>query len=159
MQFSGPPTSFVDPYANQPKPQPDTILRPATVVGTSKDARPPYAQNWNLSLQRSLGWNYVIEARYIGTKGTRLPRYIEANPAVWGPGATGQNADRRRLYANCPPDGSACQLSHVALLSNITNSTCHAAQLLLFRRFSSGAGCSSGPNASAWPIARILGFR
>jgi hypothetical protein len=146
VQFSGPGTTFVNPYGNQPKPQADTFLRPATVVGMSKDARPPYAQNWNFSLQRSLGRNYVAEARYVGTKGTRLPRNIEANPAVWGPGATAQNADRRRLYASCPADGSACQLVHVALLSNITNSTYHAGQFSLSRRFSHGFGF----NTSYW---------
>ncbi len=143
VQFSGPGTTFVNPYGNQPKPQANSFLRPATVVGMSKDARPPYAQNWNLSLQRALGTDFVIEARYIGTKGTRLPRNIEANPAVWGPGATAQNADRRRIYANCPADGSACQLVHVALLSTITNSTYHAGQLSLTRRFSKGIGFST----------------
>ena len=35
-----------------------------------------------------------------------LPRNVEANPAVCGPGATAQNADRRRIYANCPADGA-----------------------------------------------------
>ena len=146
VQFSGPGTTFVNPYGSQPRPQPGSFLRPATVVGMSKDARPPYAQNWNLSIQRSLGKNYVLEGRYVGTKGTRLPRNIEANPSVWGPGATVQNADRRRIYANCPADGSACQLVHVALLSNITNSTYHGAQLSLSRRFSHGLGFS----ASYW---------
>jgi Carboxypeptidase regulatory-like domain/TonB dependent receptor len=143
VQFSGPGTSFENPYGNQPRPQPNTFWRPATVVGMSKDARPPYAQNWNLSLQRALGKNYVIEGRYVGTKGTRLPRNIEANPAVWGPGATAQNAERRRIYANCPPEGSACQLVHVALLSNITNSTYHGAQVSLSRRFSAGLAFST----------------
>ena len=141
--FTGPGATFVNPYGNQPKPQPNTFPRPASVVGMSKDAQPPYAQNWNLSLQRSLGKNYVVEGRYVGSKGTRLPRNIEANPAVWGPGATVQNADRRRIYANCPADGSACQLAYVALLANITNSTYYAAQLSLSRRFSSGIGFST----------------
>jgi hypothetical protein len=138
--FSGP--SFVDPFGGQPKPEPNTFRRPVTVVGLSKDARPPYAQNWNFALQRSLG-NYLIESRYVGTKGTRLPRSIEANPAVWGPGATQQNADRRRIYANCPANGSACDVGLAAILSNITNSTYHAAQLSLSRRFSAGLGFST----------------
>jgi hypothetical protein len=143
---SGPGTPYVNPYGGQPKPPPNTFLRPTFMLGTSKDARPPYAQNWNLALQRSLGKDYVIEGRYVGTKGTRLPRYIEANPAVWGPGATAQNADRRRIYANCPADGSECQLVFVALLSNITNSTYHSAQVSLSRRFSRSLGFS----ASYW---------
>lgn len=142
VQFSGPGTTFVNPYGSQPKPRDNSFLRPATVVGTSKDARPPYAQNWNLSLQRSLGRDYLVEVRYVGTKGTRLPRNIEANPAVWGPGASAQNADRRRIYANCPADGSPCQLVHVALMSTITNSTYHAGQMTVSRRFSRGLGFS-----------------
>ena len=146
VQFSGPGATFVNPYGTQPRPQPNTFLRPASVMGMSKDAQPPYVQDWNLSLQRSLGKNYVLEGRYVGSKGTRLPRNIEANPAVWGPGATAQNADRRRIYANCPADGAACQLGYVALLSNITNSTYHAAELSLSRRFSAGIGF----NISYW---------
>ncbi|MBK9168200.1 MAG: TonB-dependent receptor [Bryobacterales bacterium] len=146
VQFSGPGTTYVNPYGNRPKPEPDTFLRPATVVGMSRDARPPYAQNWNFSLQRSLGADYVIEGRYVGTKGTGLPRNIEANPAVWGPGATAQNADRRRIHANCPADGSACELVHVALLSTITNSSYHGAQFSLTRRFAQGLSL----NTSYW---------
>ena len=146
IQFSGPGTTYVNPYGNQPKPEPGTFLRPSTVIAMSKDAQPPYAQNWNFSIQRLLGNSYVLEMRYVGTKGTKLPRNIEANPAVWGPGATAQNADRRRIYANCPPDGSPCRLVHVAMLSNITNSTYHAGQISLSRRFTSGLGF----NVSYW---------
>jgi hypothetical protein len=136
-QFSGPTLNFSDPYAGRPRPQPDTFVRPSTVVGLDKDAKPPYAQDWNLSIQRSIFRNYLLEARYVGTKGTHLPRNIEANPAVFGPGATAQNADARRLYANCGPSGS-CDFTHVALLSYITNSTYHAGQLSLSRRYASG---------------------
>ena len=46
----------------------------------------------------------------------RLPRNVEANPAVYGPGATAQNADRRRIYANCPADGGTCDFSTIAML-------------------------------------------
>jgi hypothetical protein len=45
---------------------------------------------------------------YVGTKGTRLPRFIETNPAVFNPGSVdGQPisnssiADQRRLYSGC----------------------------------------------------------
>jgi hypothetical protein len=97
-------------------------------------------------VQRSLFYNFSIEARYVGSKGTRLPRNIEANPAVYGPGATAQNADQRRLFAGCPASGGACQLSTVGELTDITNSTYHAGQLTLSRRFNTGVGF----NVSYW---------
>jgi hypothetical protein len=136
-QYSGPPLNFSNPYAGRPRPQPDTFVRPSTVVALDHNARPPYAQDWNLSMQRELFRQYMVEVRYVGTKGTRLPRNIEANPAVFGPGATAQNADARRVYANCRPDGT-CDFTHVALLSYITNSTYHSGQVTLSRRYSSG---------------------
>ena len=103
-----------------------------------QNMRPTYAQNWNLSIQRSFAHNYLLEVQYVGTKGTRVSRFIEANPAVYGPGATSQNADQRRLYAGCTDSGS-CNFASAGLLVNATNSTYHAAQVSLRRRFSSGA--------------------
>lgn len=147
IQFSGPSVNFTDPYANNPKPAPDTFPKPLTLVVLDKDARPPYAQNWNLTLQHSLPGDYLIDLRYIGTKGTHLPRNIEANPALYGPGATAQNADRRRIYANCPPDpAQPCDFTHVAMLSYITNSTYHAGQASVSKRYSGGFGF----NVSYW---------
>ncbi len=145
VQFSGPGVNFVDPYGAQGRPPLGSFPKPLTLVVMDKNARPPYAQNWNLVIQRSLAKRYVVDARYLGTKGTHLPRNIEANPAVFGPGSTGGNADRRRLYANCPAVGT-CDFSHVAQLSYVTNSTYHAAQLGLSRRFDSGLGF----NVSYW---------
>jgi hypothetical protein len=145
VQFSGPTVNFQDPYGATGKPAPGTFTLPLTLVVLDEKARPPYAQNWNLAIQRSFAKQYVFEARYIGTKGTHLPRNIEANPAVFGPGATSGNADRRRLYANCPAVGN-CDFTHVAKLSYITNSTYHAGQFTLSRRFDSGLGFS----ASYW---------
>ncbi|MBN9663453.1 MAG: TonB-dependent receptor [Acidobacteria bacterium] len=145
-QYSGAGLNFADPYAGRVYPPADTFVRPSTVFAIDPTARPPYAQNWNFSIQRSLWSQYLVEVRYVGSKGTGLPRNVEANPAVYGPGATAQNADRRRLYANCPADGSPCDFSTIAMLSNITNSTYHAAQASLSRRYNSGFGF----NVSYW---------
>ena len=138
-QYSGPAiTSFANPYAGHAYPAPNTFVSPSTVFGIDPSARAPYVQNWNFGIQRSLFGNIIIEARYVGSKGTHLPRNIEANPAVYGPGATAQNADQRRIYSGCPATPGPCQLSTVGLLSNITNSTYEAGQLTASRRFASG---------------------
>ena len=97
-------------------------------------------------MQRSLFDRYLVEVRYVGAKGSRLPRNVEANPAVYGPGATAQNADRRRVYANCPADGGTCDFSTIAMLRNITRSSYHAAQVSLSRRYAAGLGL----NVSYW---------
>jgi hypothetical protein len=146
IQFGGPAVGFQTPFATQPKPQPNAFVRPATVVALDRNARPPYAQHWNLSLQREFLKNYLVEARYVGSKGTHLPRNVEANPAIFGPGATASNAERRRIYGNCPSDSGPCDLGHVALLSYVTNSTYHAGQVSVSRRHHSGAGF----NVSYW---------
>ena len=116
---------------------------------SSRSTRTPSrrtSQNWNLERPAlAVGDKYLVEVRYVGAKGTHLPRNIEANPAVYGPGATAQNADRRRIYANCPPDGGTCDFSTIAMLPNITNSTYQAGQASVSRRFR-----GLGFNVSYW---------
>ncbi|HXE80298.1 MAG TPA: TonB-dependent receptor [Vicinamibacterales bacterium] len=147
-QLSGAGLNFQNPYANRGLPRPETFVRPSTVFALDHTAKPPYSQTWNLSIQRSLFERYLVEIRYVGAKGTHLPRNIEANPAVFGPGATPQNADRRRIHANCPPppDMSPCDFSTVAMTSNILNSSYHGGQASISRRYESGLGF----NVSYW---------
>ena len=145
-QFSGAGLNFQNPYQGRPLPAPDTFVRPSTVFALDADAKPPSVQNWNVSVQRSLFEKYLVEVRYVGAAGRNLPRNVEANPAVFGPGATAQNADRRRLYANCPADGGTCDFSTVAMLRNITKSNYQAGQASVSRRFGGGIGF----NASYW---------
>lgn len=137
-QYSGAGLNFASPYTGQIVPVPGTFVRPSTVFAIDATAKPPSVHNWNFSIQRSLGRQYLLETRYVGTKGTHLPRNVEANPAVLGPGANAQNADRRRIYANCPTSGAACDFSTIAMLSNVTNSTYHAGHISLSRRYASG---------------------
>jgi outer membrane receptor protein involved in Fe transport len=138
-QIPGPFLNYSNPFGSQPRFDQKTYPKPTTVLTIDREMRPTYVQNWNLSIQRSFLEDYLIEAQYVGTKGTRVVRFIEANPAVFGPGATSQNADRRRLYAGCGPTGP-CNFASVGLLVNATNSTYHAGQLTVSRRFSTGAG-------------------
>jgi hypothetical protein len=135
----GPPINFTDPWNGQNPFTPNSFPQPTTVLTVQNGMRPPYSQNWNFSIQRSFG-AYLLDVRYIGNKGTHLPRMIEANPAVYGPGATPENADQRRLYAGCPASGGSCDFASVGLVTDSTSSTYHAGQLALSRRFRSGLG-------------------
>ena len=134
------PINFTNPWNGQNPFSLNSFPQPTTVLTVENGMRPPYAQNWNLSVQRSLTGNLLLDVRYIGNKGTRLPRMIEANPAVYGPGATSDNADQRRLYAGCHGAGGPCDFASVGLITDSTSSTYHAAQAALSRRFGNGAG-------------------
>jgi hypothetical protein len=145
-QYSGAGLNFQNPYLGRVYPAPNTFVRPSTVFTIDTEAKPPYVHDWNLSVERSLFDTYLVAVRYIAASGHRLPRNVEANPAVYGPGATAQNADRRRIYANCPPDGSACDFSTIAMLTYNTHSMYHAGQVSLSRRYAAGMGF----NVSYW---------
>jgi Carboxypeptidase regulatory-like domain len=55
--------------------------RTQTVRAYDTNQRTPYVQNWNVSVSRSLGNDMVLEARYVGNKGTRLIRGYDVNEA------------------------------------------------------------------------------
>jgi hypothetical protein len=133
-----PPINFADPWNGSNPFNMNSFPQPTTVLTIENGMRPPYAQNWNFSVQRSFPGNYLLDVRYIGNKGTRLPRFIEANPAVYGPGATANNADQRRIYAGCTGPEGPCDFASVGLITNSTNSTYHAGQVALTRRFANG---------------------
>jgi hypothetical protein len=53
--------------------------RDGAMVGFTDSRAVPYIQNWNLELQRELARNLTLEARYIGSKGTKLWGRINLN--------------------------------------------------------------------------------
>jgi hypothetical protein len=89
--------NFENPYAGLAPPV-NGFTQPMTLLTLDKDLKLPYAQDWNLNIQRAFGTDWLFEVGYIGTKGTRLPRFVEGNPTTFIPGDTSQDdADRRRL--------------------------------------------------------------
>lgn len=59
------------------------LLDPGTAVfGIDPKLRAPYLQQWNLGIQRQLGWRTVVEARYVGNKGTKLLRAFDFNQII-----------------------------------------------------------------------------
>lgn len=137
VQITPPTLNFGSPYSNVAIPAPNTFVKPSTPFVMDTNARPSNAQDWNLSVQRAFAKSYTLEARYVGTKGTHLPRNIDANPALYGPGATAQNADRRRIHANCPTTGP-CDYATIAELTYGQNSTYHSGQLTLTHQMAHG---------------------
>ena len=131
--------NFADPFNGQ-NPFNGTFSENMTLLVLNPNLRLPYAQDWNLNVERALGSDWLLEVGYIGTKGTKLPRFIEANPAVYIPGqSTQDNADQRRLYSGCTITGTTpCTYSSVGEIAGIADSSSNALQVSLKKRFSHG---------------------
>ncbi len=135
FQLPGPGLNFANPYNGQVPPfVTQQFVRPATVLTVQSGMLPPYSQQWDFSIERVIASSYLLDVRYVGNKGTHLPRFIEANPSIYGPGATSQNADQRREFAGCSPDGS-CAFASVGLIADNNSSTYHALQVAFSRQF------------------------
>jgi hypothetical protein len=139
--------NFPDPYFGNPPPN-GTFATPLTNLTLTPNLPLPYSQDWDLNVQRSFGSDLLLEVGYVGTKGTKLPRFIEGNPAIYFPGvdskgkpiSTSGNADQRRLYSGCTLAQSvpACKYSSTGLIAGIANSSYNALETSLKKRFSHG---------------------
>jgi len=127
INYTNPLTGISNPFA------PGQFALPASTFTIDRGMRPPYAQDWNLTVDQSLG-KQNLSIGYIGSKGTRLPRLVEANPAIYQPGATFANSPRRRLYSGCTLTAGTCTLGTAGLVEGNANSTFHSAQVSLTRR-------------------------
>ena len=100
------------------------------VVG---DLQNPYYQRWSLGIQRELPSGFVIDASYVGSKGTRLFINEDLNPLV-------------PLPLRITPPGATTGLSgrldnlqgSRLIRTNGGSSIYHSGQLLAQRRFSAG---------------------
>ncbi|MFN7922352.1 MAG: carboxypeptidase regulatory-like domain-containing protein [Bryobacteraceae bacterium] len=89
---------------------------------------PAYAQQWDVSIQRELGRDWLIDASYVGSKGTHL--LIGTDPNQPLPGSTAI-AQRRPLFSVAPN-------VTVTVGDSIGNSTYHSGQWKLQKRSSRG---------------------
>ncbi len=110
-QVSLPSTNFQNPWAGYPggNPFPGGSFFPAAgvYVNMPLHVKPPYVQQWNLSVQRQIGANLLLSASYFGNKTTHLWTGTEADPALPVPGATLATENQHRLlYLQNPTQGA-----------------------------------------------------
>ena len=127
INYANPLGTVANPFT------PGQFALPASTFTIDRNLLPPYAQDWNFTIDQSLG-NQNLSIGYIGSKGTRLPRLVEANPAIYQSGATFANSPRRRLYSGCTLTTGTCTLGTAGLVEGNANSTFHSAQVSLTRR-------------------------
>jgi len=155
QQIGFPVNSFANPYY-QPNPFSQQFPEPMTLLVVARNLRLPYAQDWNLNLQRSLGDDWLLQIGYVGTSGVHLPRFIEGDPAAFVPGAdttsagcappnqpcpisNENNVNQRRLYSGCTlAQPNNCVYGSIGEIASIANSGYNALEASLRKRFSHG---------------------
>ena len=93
--------------------------------GMAEDFETSYIQQWNVAVQQQLLGHQQLTVAYVGSKGTDLDQGLNLNQAVPG---TGSVNSRRRW-----PHHSSVSIRHAR-----GNSTYHALQATLVKRYSSG---------------------
>jgi hypothetical protein len=79
----------------------------ATYANYPTDLKVTYLEQWNLSIQKQIGANWLASASYLGNNTIHLWGNNPINSAVLQPGATVQNENQRRpLYLQDPVQGS-----------------------------------------------------
>ena len=143
---AGFPVNFANPF-NGANPFGPVFSEPMTLLVISNKLRLPYAQDWNLNVQRSFGANWLLEISYVGTTGVKLPRLIEGDPALYVPGtdangnplSTESNVNQRRLYSGCTlAQPSPCNYGSVGEIAGIANSSYNALESSLRKQFGHG---------------------
>jgi hypothetical protein len=146
--------SFANPYPS-PNPFGVPFPEPMTLLVVSRNLRLPYAQDWNLNIQRSLGSDFLFQIGYVGTTGVKLPRLIEGNPATYVPGidtnpadcsgasscpvSSENNVNQRRLYSGCTlAQPNNCVYSSVGEIAGLSHSNYNALQTSLRKQFAHG---------------------
>ncbi len=145
QQISFPINTFANPFYT-PNPFSQAFPEPMTLLVVQRNLHLPYAQDWNLNVQRSLGQDWLLQVGYVGTTGVRLPRFIEGDPTIFIPGMVdGQpisnenNVNQRRLYSGCTfAQPNHCVYSSVGEIASIANSSYNALEASLRKRFSHG---------------------
>src|SRR5579863_3505346 len=154
LQLGFPIHSFANPFYT-PDPFGVPFPEPMTLLVVSRNLHLPYAQDWNLNVQHSLGADWLLQVGYVGTTGVRLPRFIEGNPAAFIPGvdttssgcsvaspcplSSENNVNQRRLYSGCTlANPNNCIYGSVGEIASISNSSYNALEASLRKRFSHG---------------------
>jgi hypothetical protein len=104
-----------------------STVPPPGLTYPSPTLRTPYTFQYNLTVQRQILHDTVLEVAYVGKLGRKLLADISTNPAIYSPGATVANEDSRRIYAGF---GSLNQMGTFA------NSEYNALQVRANKRYS-----------------------
>jgi hypothetical protein len=98
------PPSFANPYTGvtnpfpvpRPTPPTQTFVMPFLLVAFDPNFEHPSIHQWNVTVEQSLPKGLIARVAYQGSAGRKLFHASETNAAVYGPGASVSNTDKRR---------------------------------------------------------------
>jgi hypothetical protein len=102
---------FADPYKDYPGGNPFPVVfdanAPFAINGTFNtfdyNTHMTYVQQWNFSIQRQFGRDWLASVSYLGNEMVHLFGTRELNPGIYAPGATVGNLSTRRLFNQLNP--------------------------------------------------------
>jgi hypothetical protein len=150
LTLTSPPGGFTNPFSAYPggdpfpNPYPPIKTAPFNTAGTYINLplglHHPYMQQWNLSLQRQLGSDWVVTADYLGNRGVHLRAGTEENPAIYIPGAgksTIANTQSRRTLTQLNA-ASGAYYSTITFMDDGVSTNYNALRLTTQHRFNHG---------------------
>jgi hypothetical protein len=107
-----------NPFPSIPSPN-STFPTTVAYINYPSDMKIPYVHQWNLSLQRQVGTDWLVSANYIGNSTIHISGAIESNPVIYLPGSscviagvpynpcssTTNTNQRRELFLQNPAEG------------------------------------------------------
>jgi hypothetical protein len=120
-----------------PPPKNVAFAQAATYINLNLNLHHIYMQQWNLSLERQLGANWLASAAFMGNKATHLRAAVEADPAVYiagnGKSTVGNTNQRRVLYLTNPAAGA--YYSTITQMDDGVNTSYSSLRLSIQHRF------------------------
>ena len=99
--FSNPALGIKDYPFPAPYPPPKNSLFPAPVLALTYDPTTnfevPVTYNWNLTLERQIAQDWLIQASYVGAHSSHQKTTVQLNPAQYIPGSS-LGTDQRRIF-------------------------------------------------------------
>jgi len=148
VPFSNPYKGISNPFP-APYPPPKDIVFPLPDLAASYDVghggvyQTPVTYQWNISVERQIGREWMARAAYVGSHGSHGLENVELSPNVYPTG--------RHLYP---------QYSDIAMAMNDINSNYNSLQLSVQKRFSKGltilANYTWSKSIDDWPYGQDI---